>query len=333
MGERSSVSVYWFDKKRGIPRLDSATLSRDGQVKSSYGRVHGKLVPLNIPPRLRRYVVVQAQHFVPTFHTYRQVPKKAAARLGHASSRAFSHSYAWNQVFSGIRYVAPLRSAVPRFGIVGRTTGGHPGEGGEELLRMLKDERKVVGSNKNILDLMREWVCARLGLLRRLDLVPLDRDRTVLKLVGDDPGGFEQINLASMGEGFSQMLPILANVLGADYDDCVLVEQPEIHLHPRLQAELGDLFIEQLAKGNAHQFLVETHSEHLLLRVRRRVAEGAIRASDVAVLVVERVDGQPRIRELELKDDGRFTNWPIGFFEEGYQEAFGLAMASRKRRD
>lgn len=323
---------YWFDRKESRPRFDSVTLLRDGKVKIAYRRVRGKLVVDTLPAGLNKYLTVQAMHFVPSFHWSKPPPRRSSARIGAASNAAFSFAYAWNQVFSGIRYVAPLRSAVPRFGLVGRTSSGHPGEGGEALLRMLKDQRYVYRANKDLLHLLQDWVCKRLELLRSLELVPLDRDKTVLKLIGEDPEGFGQVNLASMGEGFSQLLPILANVLGAGYDQCVLVEQPEIHLHPRLQAELGDLFVDQVQRGNAHQFLIETHSEHLLLRIRRRIADGTIPVERVAVLVVERVGGRPRIRELKLKGNGQFVDWPTGFFEEGYQEALGLMLAGRKRK-
>jgi predicted ATPase len=164
-------------------------------------------------------------------------------------------------------------------------------------------------------------------MLQRIHLDRLDRAKTVVSLRGDERGGPKGINLASMGKGFSQVLPILTGVLGGNFDDCVLIEQPELHLHPRLQAELGDLFVDQLMHGWIHQFIIETHSEHLLLRIRRRVAEREIPAEMVGVLVVEREGSKTNVTPLSMKPDGYFDNWPKGFFEEGVKEAYALASA------
>ena len=112
------------------------------------------------------------------------------------------------------------------------------------------------------------------------------------------------------------------------------IEQPELHLHPRLQAELGDLFI-QAAKGvTAHNLLLETHSEMIPLRIMRRIRnsiEGslpphvpAIASSDVAIYYVGLHDSVTVVRKLELDEEGQLLDpWPEGFFEEGFRERFG----------
>jgi predicted ATPase len=135
-----------------------------------------------------------------------------------------------------------------------------------------------------------------------------------------------------MGEGISQLLPIVAGVVATPAGECLVVEQPEVHLHPAAQADLADLFVRNLRDGSARQFLIETHSEHLLLRLRRRVAEGDILPEDVMILLVERTRGSSRVRALELNETGHFESWPAGFFEEGYAEALGLAEAAAKRQ-
>jgi predicted ATPase len=105
----------------------------------------------------------------------------------------------------------------------------------------------------------------------------------------------------------------------------LLVEQPEIHLHPAAQADLADLFIDAL--GQERQFIVETHSEHLVLRIRRRIAEGKLDPSRVRIFFVELRAGKTRVRQLALDDNGHFEKWPKGFFDEGYQEAMAIAEA------
>jgi predicted ATPase len=107
------------------------------------------------------------------------------------------------------------------------------------------------------------------------------------------------------------------------------VEQPEIHLHPAAQTALADLFLEQMREGR--QFIIETHSEHLVLRIRRRIAEGKVKPESVRIFFVEKIDGVTQVKELKLTESGHFSDWPKGFFEEGYEEAMALARASAKR--
>ena len=134
-----------------------------------------------------------------------------------------------------------------------------------------------------------------------------------------------------VGIGVSQVLPVLVSAY-AWKDSLLAIEQPEIHLHPALQAELGDVFIESaLSSGNT--FIIETHSEHLLLRIMRRMRETssgeltdgvrAVRPEDVMVLFVEPDGPQSIVREMPLNERGELVKaWPGGFFEEGLREIF-----------
>ena len=113
----------------------------------------------------------------------------------------------------------------------------------------------------------------------------------------------------------------------------ISIEQPEVHIHPKLQADLGDLLAETIAEPYSHQFLVETHSEHLILRLLRRVREtteaelpqGAIpvRPDDLAVLYVQPGKEGAEIIHIPVTDDGEFERpWPDGFFPERARELF-----------
>ncbi|MGD9161965.1 MAG: AAA family ATPase [Desulfobacteraceae bacterium] len=135
-----------------------------------------------------------------------------------------------------------------------------------------------------------------------------------------------------VGIGISQVLPVL--VYSYAYSDKIIaMEQPEIHLHPALQAELGDLFIESALGDNKNRFLIETHSEHLLLRLMRRIRETTsgklpegippLHPGDVMVLFVEPDGSRSIIREMPLNDKGELVKaWPGVFFEEGFKELF-----------
>ena len=139
------------------------------------------------------------------------------------------------------------------------------------------------------------------------------------------------VRTSDVGVGISQILPVVVAALDPDRPAITAIEQPELHVHPRLQVELGDLFAQGVDQGGV--FLIETHSEHLLLRIMRRMREtgagtlpeGApeVRPEDVNVLFVEPDGAQTLIREMPLNERGELVKaWPGGFFEEDLREIF-----------
>jgi len=140
-----------------------------------------------------------------------------------------------------------------------------------------------------------------------------------------------QVSHRDVGIGISQVLPVLVSAY-ASVLEIIAIEQPEIHLHPALQADLGDVFIDS-AKLNGNRFLLESHSEHLLLRIMRRMRETyegklpegipKVTPDDVCVLFVDTVDKKSVVREMPLNERGELINaWPGGFFEEDFDELF-----------
>lgn len=137
-----------------------------------------------------------------------------------------------------------------------------------------------------------------------------------------------------MGLGISQVLPILI-ITSAGNNIDFFIEQPEIHLHPALQCELADEFISS-AKERNNKFYIETHSEHLLLRIMKRLRHSAngkikkddplyITPDDICLLYIDDGGDCAFIRELELSRNGELLDpWPHGFFEEGYKESFDI---------
>ena len=134
-----------------------------------------------------------------------------------------------------------------------------------------------------------------------------------------------------IGVGISQLLPVLVAALHHKRG-IVAVEQPELHIHPAFQVAIGDLFIEQ-ARENEQMFLVETHSEHLMLRLLRRIRETGesilppqqfLVPGDLSINFIEpTATGGIRVTRIQVDEDGDFVQrWPRGFFSERAKELF-----------
>jgi len=116
-----------------------------------------------------------------------------------------------------------------------------------------------------------------------------------------------------MGIGVSQVLPVLVLCYYVPEGSTIILEQPELHLHPSVQAGLADVFIDVIKHRNV-QILLESHSEHLLRRLQRRVAEEAFSPEDAALYFCEVDDGESKLTALEIDMFGNIRNWPDDFF-------------------
>jgi predicted ATPase len=145
-------------------------------------------------------------------------------------------------------------------------------------------------------------------------------------------GGGDQ-DLTHVGVGVSQVLPILIMCLLADRDTALLFEQPELHLHPKVQTLLGDFFLSIALMDK--QCVIETHSEYLINRLRFRAA--AAPSDDVTkkmtIYFVERHGDRSHFRPVVVNEFGAIQDWPEGFFDQSQDEAESiLREATRKRK-
>lgn len=142
------------------------------------------------------------------------------------------------------------------------------------------------------------------------------------------------VSFKDVGVGLSQVLPIVealevAQRVSARSSNApgktTIIEQPELHLHPRMQADLMDLMIDVVLEPNSEvQIIAETHSENMVLRLQKRIRDGKISPSQVAILYADRdADGNNQITELSLNDDGDFNEeWPLSFADVRVQDLF-----------
>ena len=130
-----------------------------------------------------------------------------------------------------------------------------------------------------------------------------------------------QLGIQDVGFGVGQVIPVLAELIKTT-GGLLLLEEPELHLHPQAQAELGQLLAEAVQARESFQLIAETHSEHVVLRLRRLVREGKLPHDLVQILYVDQnEEGKSSIIELPIDEYGEFTeDWPGGFFEERMNE-------------
>ena len=139
------------------------------------------------------------------------------------------------------------------------------------------------------------------------------------------------VSLVDMGYGLSQFLPVLVLCYYAPEGSTLILEQPGMHLHPKVQSQLADLLIEVVTERNL-QVLVESHSEHLLTRLQLRIAEEKIDADKTALYFCENRDGVSEIKPLELDELGNIKNWPPDFFGTVRGDLVKMTKAQMKRQ-
>lgn len=276
----------------------------------------------------------------PTNFLFTTAPVLNAVRVGSRSvdetpkfspSNAFSEylgvlAFAWEElrsIFYRLNYVGPLRDPIQRYYQVAGEMSASVGSKGEHMANVLRRRDGEIRKNLN------SWI-RRFEFGDRLYVDDLSEQLFSLSLQ-DSIKSRRRINVADVGFGASQVLPLIVQALTAPEGSLTIAEQPEIHLNPRLQGVLAELFVEMATSD--HRVIVETHSEHLLLRLRTLIANRRIAAKDVAVYFVEKADGYSHIRHIDLDDEGNFLaeQWPHGFFEDTLQEALVLAQAQSDR--
>ena len=136
---------------------------------------------------------------------------------------------------------------------------------------------------------------------------------------------------------YRRFLPVITMLFLVPEDTIVLIEQPELHLHPSAQAKLADLFLEVAEKRHL-QLIIESHSEHLLRRMQRRIAEidqPFANPDNIKAYFCEAGADGSKIQAVEVDEYGQIRNWPPNFFGDlaGDLDAMMEAAIERRRRE
>jgi hypothetical protein len=226
------------------------------------------------------------------------------------------------QVLQASAWLGPLRKRVPEIPSRHVLNPQMPtiGAAGESVTELLAEDDAVFGE-------VSAWLAEHTGLSLRweknLDLWRLQTTR----------GAARSVPITQVGTGVHQLLPVLAlakwrylNTIRTPFVD--VVQQPELHLHDALHPMLGDLFLD-VARAGAGATVVETHAEGLLLRIRRRVAEGVIPPEFVALYYIDDAPAGSTLRRIRILETGEVDYWPAGVFLESYDEVKALRRAQR----
>jgi predicted ATPase len=226
--------------------------------------------------------------------------------------------------------VDPVRPAIPR---VLHSNDVDPRENSCSTTTILASLYRFKNSSRvewqKFRGYMNRWLGQELGFVREFDLVEIDPYRELFAIHGKDAKTGATVNLADTGYGVAQVLPVLLQLYFSRPGQLVLIEEPELHLNPAAQRVLFDLVHEFASTGR--QIVVETHSEHFLLRLRRRSIEQPELRQMIRLYFVERVEGHSALRELPLTEDGRLDNWPEGFLDEAFEESVELMKQLDRR--
>lgn len=166
------------------------------------------------------------------------------------------------------------------------------------------------------------------------DVITEDKGKLGHQLQITPDSTMKPIDLTHVGVGVSQVLPILVSCLLADSDTTLIFEQPELHLHPKVQTLLGDFFLSMALLKK--QCILETHSEYLINRLRYRAAaeDNENYSSILKMYFVEQDRGTSQFRRVEVNEYGAILDWPKGFFDQSQREAEQiLRYGIRKRKN
>jgi predicted ATPase len=244
----------------------------------------------------------------------------------------------FEKLFSRLFYLGPLREYPKRQYTWAGAQPVDVGQRGERVVDALLASRELGfkisrGRGKKrqtVEERVAEWL-KDLGLIASFQVRPITKGGRLFQVwVRRDPKAAEVL-ITDVGFGVSQILPVITLCYYAPEGSTILLEQPEIHLHPRVQAGLADVLVDAM-KTRGIQIILESHSEHLLRRLQRRIAEEEIGQDQTALYFCSMNEGESRLTPLDLDLYGNIRNWPEDFFGDEFGEIAAMSQAALERK-
>jgi predicted ATPase len=245
---------------------------------------------------------------------------------------------AYEDEFDHLYYLGPLRVRPSRDYVWTGTRPIDVGTAGERTIEALvaataAEELRSLGhrmKRRPLQEVVAYWL-KHIGLIESFSIeeVAPGSNRWIAKVCVHKGG--PSVSLTDVGTGVSQVLPVITLLQYVPEGSTVLLEQPEIHLHPLAQAGLADVII-QATTHRRVQVILESHSEHLLLRLQRRIAEDAIGSDNLKLYFAEAHAGFSTLIPLEVDEVGNIRNWPDKFMGDAFVETAEAELARLKRQ-
>jgi predicted ATPase len=247
-------------------------------------------------------------------------------------------------VLNNVYYLGPLREHPKRIYSWSGETPESVGQKGElaiaAILAASARGRKINRGPKQRLARFDEFIAQwlkDLGVIESFAVKPVAAGRKEYEVVVKTHAAATEVKITDVGFGVSQVLPALVQAFYCPPNSTVWMEQPEIHLHPQVQAELADVFVSAIqareeGRERHVQLIVESHSEHFLNRLQRRVAEGSVSPDDVAVYFCRRGGAATELEPLRLNMFGEIENWPQNFFGDEMADIAARTLAAMQRK-
>jgi hypothetical protein len=249
---------------------------------------------------------------------------------------------AHEKLFNSIFYLGPLRTKAERLYTWGGITPESVGFSGENTIAAIlaARDRKISLGYKRPTKPLEEIVALKLKEMRLIEefkVNPISEQRQEYEVKVRTKGSKDWVDLPDVGFGISQVLPVLVQCFYAPAGSIILMEQPEIHLHPSAQSALADVMIDVInSRENGLdrdiQLVIETHSEHFLRRLQRRIAEDAVSQERVLAYFANIAKTPATLEPLRIDNFGNIQNWPENFFGDEIGDITEQAKAAMKKR-
>ncbi len=246
------------------------------------------------------------------------------------------------QLFRSIYYLGPLRTKTERIYTWAGNEADSVGFSGENTVAAMlaAKSRKISLGHKKLNHPFEEVIARQLKKMKLIDafeVKSISKNRQEYEVKVKTRGSKSWVDLPDVGFGVSQVLPVLTQCFYAPANSIIIMEQPEIHLHPAAQAILADVFIDVInskenGKDRNIQLIIETHSEHFLRRLQRRIAEEEVKKENVAAYFAN-IDKSPaKLEPLKINLFGEIENWPKNFFGDVMEDIVAQSKAGLEKR-
>ncbi len=298
------VNVYTFHNMATSGLRLGLVNDKEKELSFSFVRNGGKLFlyELTVEDKTKRYV--------------EELPFDVSDCYDTVKKQVNEWGYNMNDWAFSVNYLGPIRNSILSLNRCKNSNPLNVGDNGEYVSELLVNSYR---SDKQLFNVVSNWMGENMeGQSVEIETLTGLDDYYFFGTKNKSNNAF--IPIEEVGEGYSQVLPIIVQSYLNDRTDISIMEQPVLHLHPAAHSKVADRLISSAMSMNKH-YIIETHSENFLLAVRRAVCDPncPLRSKDVVIYFVDKSEEEAVIKKIEVLDNGDLTMWPTGVFGESYE--------------